>query len=97
MSEQPETVFEGKWLRMIKRGRWEYAERTNKDGMAVIIVAVTPESKLVFVEQFRVPVDCRTIEMPACSVTPTRANRSNWPPNANCWRKPAGRQHAPKY
>ena len=65
MSDELETVFEGKWLRMKKRGRWEYAERTNKDGMAVIIVAVTPEAKLLFVEQFRVPVDCRTIEMPA--------------------------------
>ncbi len=65
MSDEPETVFEGKWLRMKKRGRWEYAERTNKDGMAVIIVAATPENKLLFVEQFRVPVDGMTIEMPA--------------------------------
>jgi ADP-ribose pyrophosphatase len=65
MNDELETVFEGKWLRMKKRGRWEYAERTNKGGMAVIIIAATPEAKLLFVEQFRVPVDCRTIEMPA--------------------------------
>jgi len=76
MSDELETVFEGKWLRMKKRGRWEYAERTNKDGMAVIIVAVTPEAKLLFVEQFRVPVDCRTIEMPAGLVGDTDAGES---------------------
>jgi len=76
MSDELETVFEGKWLRMKKRGRWEYAERTNKDGMAVIIVAVTPEDKLLFVEQFRVPVDCRTIEMPAGLVGDTDAGES---------------------
>ena len=76
MSDELETVFEGKWLRMKKRGRWEYAERTNMDGMAVIIVAVTPEDKLLFVEQFRVPVDCRTIEMPAGLVGDTDAGES---------------------
>lgn len=65
MSEHSDTVFEGKWLRIRKRGRWEFVERTNDSGMAVIIIAATPGGKLLFVEQFRVPVDCRTIEMPA--------------------------------
>ena len=60
-----ETVWEGRWLRIRQRGTWEFAERTHADGMAVIIVAVTPEQKLVFVEQFRVPLQQRTIEMPA--------------------------------
>jgi ADP-ribose pyrophosphatase len=59
------TVWEGKWLRMKQRGRWEYVERTNDRGMAVIIVAVTPAGDIVFVEQERVPVGRRTIEMPA--------------------------------
>lgn len=76
MSDELETVFEGKWLRMKKRGRWEYAERTNKDGMAVIIVAATPDAKLLFVEQFRVPVDCLTIEMPAGLVGDTDEGES---------------------
>lgn len=59
------TLWEGKWLRMKQRGRWEYVERTNDRGMAVIIVAVTPDGALLFVEQFRVPLGRRTIEMPA--------------------------------
>ncbi|MGO4223461.1 NUDIX hydrolase [Lysobacter sp. TAF61] len=63
--EPLETLYEGPWLRMRRRGRWEYVERTNGDGMAVIVVAVTPEDNVLFVEQYRVPLGARTIEMPA--------------------------------
>jgi len=59
-----ETLCSGRYLRLVKRGRWEYAERTNASS-AVIVVAVTPEDKVVFVEQYRVPVQCASIEMPA--------------------------------
>lgn len=59
-----ETLYQGRWLNLRKRGRWEYAERTNPAG-AVIILAVTPEDKLLFVEQYRVPIQQFTIEMPA--------------------------------
>lgn len=66
MTEIEETVHEGKWLRMKRRGQWEYCERTHgRDGMAVIIVAVTPDDEVLFVEQYRVPLGARTIEMPA--------------------------------
>ena len=63
--DQIETLHEGQWLRLCRRGKWEYAERTNEGGLAVIIIAATPERKLLFVEQPRVPVGGRTIEMPA--------------------------------
>lgn len=76
MNEPTETTYEGKWLRIRKRGRWEFVERTNEGGMAVIIIAATPEQKLLFVEQFRVPVDCRTIEMPAGLVGDIHAGES---------------------
>src|SRR5207342_3669601 len=59
------TVYEGKYLRMVVRGHWEYVERTHADGMAVIIIAVTPADDVLFVEQYRVPLQRRTIEMPA--------------------------------
>lgn len=59
-----ETLCEGHWLRLKKRGRWEYAERTNPAG-AVIILAVTPADKVLFVEQYRVAIQQTTIEMPA--------------------------------
>ncbi|HET8763877.1 MAG TPA: NUDIX hydrolase [Rhodanobacter sp.] len=59
-----ETLYAGRWLRLCKRGRWEYAERTNPAG-AAIIVAVTPADRVLFVEQYRVPIRAATIEMPA--------------------------------
>jgi ADP-ribose pyrophosphatase len=61
---ETEVLFNGRWLRMLKRGTWEYAERVNPGG-AVIVVATTDADEVVFVEQFRVPIQCRTIEMPA--------------------------------
>ncbi len=59
------TVYDGRYLRMQVRGTWEYAERTHAGGLAAIIVAVTPDDKVLFVEQFRVPLQAPTIEMPA--------------------------------
>lgn len=63
--EAREILYDGQWLRMVRRGHWEYAERTHGNGMAVIIIAVTPEDHVLFVEQYRVPLGARTIEMPA--------------------------------
>ena len=59
-----ETLHEGRWLSLRKRGRWEYAERNNPGG-AVIILAVTPDDNVLFVEQYRVSILKHTIEMPA--------------------------------
>lgn len=64
MSTDIETLYEGHYLRLKKRGHWEYAERTNA-GSAVIVIAVTPDDNLLFVEQFRAPMNAATIEMPA--------------------------------
>ncbi|HKT43105.1 MAG TPA: NUDIX hydrolase [Rhodanobacteraceae bacterium] len=59
-----ERLHAGKWLTLKKRGRWEFVERNNPQG-AVIIVAVTPDDRVLFVEQYRVPILAFTIEMPA--------------------------------
>ena len=59
-----ETLCNGKWLRLKRRGRWEFAERVNAGG-GVIIVAVTPDDKLLLVEQYRAAIERKTIEMPA--------------------------------
>lgn len=58
------TLYEGRWLTLRKRGGWEFVERNNPGG-AVIIIALTPNDCVLFVEQFRVPILHRTIEMPA--------------------------------
>lgn len=58
------TLHTGRFLSLVKEGHWEYADRTNATG-AAIIVAVTDEQKLLLVEQYRIPVHARTIELPA--------------------------------
>ncbi|MCJ8346816.1 NUDIX hydrolase [bacterium] len=57
-------VHEGKFLRFCKEGHWEYVERTNCSG-AVIVIAKTKDNKVLFVEQFRPPVNKNVIELPA--------------------------------
>jgi ADP-ribose pyrophosphatase len=65
MNQPPKTtLYKGKFLALVKEGHWEYADRTNATG-AAIIVAVTDEEKLLLVEQYRIPVHARTIELPA--------------------------------
>jgi len=62
----PEILYQGQWLRLVRRGHWESCERTHcKDGMAVLVIALTPADEVLFVEQYRVPLGARTIEMPA--------------------------------
>ena len=75
-SEKPRVVFEGKYQRMIVRGTWEYSERVHAGGLATVIIAVTPDDTVLFVEQFRVPLQQRTIEMPAGLVGDTNAHES---------------------
>ena len=61
----PHVLHEGDWLRLVRRGHWESCERTHGKGMAVIIIAATPDDEVLFVEQYRVPLGSKTIEMPA--------------------------------
>ncbi|MCL7715662.1 NUDIX hydrolase [Stenotrophomonas mori] len=75
-SAEPRIVYEGKYQRMVVRGTWEYSERTHAGGLAAIIVAVTPEDRVLFVEQFRVPLQARSIEMPAGLVGDVDAGES---------------------
>ncbi|KRG67351.1 NUDIX hydrolase [Pseudoxanthomonas dokdonensis] len=72
----PDIVYEGKYMRMVVRGSWEYCERTHANGLAAIIIAVTPADEVLFVEQFRVPLQANTIEMPAGLVGDIDADES---------------------
>ena len=54
----------GRFLTLVRRNRWEYVERPNVVDV-VLLIAVTPDGKAVFVEQYREPVRSATIEWPA--------------------------------
>src|ERR1043166_3454336 len=64
MSDDPKKVFEGKHLLVLERDHWQFVERT-KGKSAVVIVAVTDDDRILFVEQFRRPVNARVIDFPA--------------------------------
>ena len=61
--EPAEVKWQGKFVRAIKRGRWEYVSRCGSVN-AVVIIAET-EGKVVLIDQYRVPVGKRCIELPA--------------------------------
>jgi len=56
--------YSGRFLGLKERDHWEYAYRTNASGV-VVIVPVTNAGELVLVEQFRIPVNGRVLELPA--------------------------------
>ncbi|MEN1927251.1 NUDIX hydrolase [Luteimonas sp. MJ293] len=65
-AEDIKLLHEGKWLRLVKRGRWEWCERTHSAlGLAVQVIAVTPDDRVLFVEQYREALGASAIEMPA--------------------------------
>ncbi len=62
--EIPITEYTGRFLKLVKAGTWEYVDRVNARN-AAIILAVTAQQELLLVEQFRIPLQARTIELPA--------------------------------
>ena len=58
-----ELMWAGKYVRVLKRERWEYASRTGIINAVVILAEY--EGKVILVDQPRVPLDCRCIELPA--------------------------------
>ena len=62
--EDPQVLYEGKFLRLKKQANWEYVQRVTASG-AVHIIAVTPDDELLLVEQRRLPVAGVVIELPA--------------------------------
>ena len=62
-AEKPQTMWQGKYVRAIKQGRWEYVSRTN-DVRAVVIMA-EDDGRLILVEQHRFPIGRKCLELPA--------------------------------
>jgi ADP-ribose pyrophosphatase len=62
--EEATTICAGRHLTLRSINGWEYVERNRVSGI-VAVQAITEESKLLLVEQFRAPVNRRVIEIPA--------------------------------
>lgn len=59
-----QTLAEGRFLALRKRGRWEFVERVNAYG-ATVVIALTDADEIVLVEQYREPLQAPCIENPA--------------------------------
>ncbi len=64
VSNKEKIHYHGRFLGLKERDGWEYAYRTNASGV-VVIVPVTDAGELVLVEQYRIPVKSRVLELPA--------------------------------
>lgn len=60
----PETLFETRWLKVQRLDHWDFVRRPQADS-CVGILAITPDQEILLVEQFRIPIQRRVIEIPA--------------------------------
>lgn len=64
-AEKPvEVMWEGRFITTKRQGRWEYVSRA-RGIRAAVILAVDSEDNVILVDQFRVPLGKRCIELPA--------------------------------
>ncbi len=69
-----EVLASGKFMQMVRAGRWEYVRRHTAEG-AVAVIATTDGDELVLVEQMRVPMGSHCLELPAGLVGDTAADK----------------------
>lgn len=63
MSEEI-TLYESRWLGLYRKGHWDYVRRPNSDA-CVGILAITDQKEIILIEQFRIPIGRRVVEIPA--------------------------------
>jgi ADP-ribose pyrophosphatase len=61
--QREEIVWQGKYIAAKRKGRWEYVSRTRGVSAAVIVALVAGD--VLLVEQYRVPLGCNCLELPA--------------------------------
>ena len=64
MSGEPRVEWEGKYIRAVRDGRWEFVQRCG--GVQAVVILAEHDGKVVLIEQARVPLGNRKcIELPA--------------------------------
>ena len=62
--EPVETVWQGDWVAVRRQGKWEYATRA-RGIRAVVILAIDADDHVLLIDQYRVPIARRCVELPA--------------------------------
>ena len=58
-----EEIWQGRFLTMNKRGRWEYVSRAR--GIRAAVILAIDDGHVILVEQYRVPLGRACLELPA--------------------------------
>ncbi|MBI3307047.1 MAG: NUDIX hydrolase [Candidatus Omnitrophica bacterium] len=69
-----EILFEGKYLRLVRKQTWEFVERIHGDGI-VVIMPLTEKKTVIVIDQYRAALEKRVIEFPAGLVRDMEAHR----------------------
>jgi ADP-ribose pyrophosphatase len=59
----PEVMCEGRFVRLVKRGKWEFASRARN--ISAVVILAEHEGKVILIDQPRVPLGARCVELPA--------------------------------
>jgi ADP-ribose pyrophosphatase len=64
LNDPPKVEWQGKYIRIVTRGGWEYVERCG--GITAVVILAEHDGKVILIEQSRVPLGGRTcLELPA--------------------------------
>ena len=69
-----ETVWQGKYIAAKRQGRWEFVSRTR--GIQAAVIVAIDDGHVILVEQYRVPLGRRCLELPAGLVGDEQAGES---------------------
>jgi ADP-ribose pyrophosphatase len=61
--EEPEVVWRGRFIEAKTLGKWEFVSRTR--GISAAVILAVDEGHVLLVEQYRVPIGVRCLELPA--------------------------------
>ena len=67
-----QVMWEGKYVRAIKQGRWEYVSRAGE--VRAVVILAEFEGRMILIDQQRVPIGGRCLELPAGLVGDTDRN-----------------------
>ena len=63
-ADKPEEVmWQGRFIAAKRRGKWEYVSRTR--GIHAAVILAIDDGHVLLVEQYRVPLGCNCLELPA--------------------------------
>ena len=63
MSQEPEVVWSGRFIEAKRLGKWEFVSRTR--GVSAAVILALDDGHVLLVEQYRVPIGARCLELPA--------------------------------